>query len=144
MRLTDDLIRIPGTNIHIGIDPIVGLLLPGAGDVLTGASSVVLLLVALRERVPTVAIGRMVINIAIDALVGAIPIVGDAFDVVWRANRRNLEILERHRGDPSAEPTTLDKVLVYGGVVLAVLSVALPLAIALLFGFSLGAALGAR
>lgn len=142
VRVTDELIRIPGTNIHIGLDPILGAIFPGAGDVVTGAGSIALLFLALKERIPTVAIGRMVLNIAIDTLVGSVPVLGDAFDVVWRANRKNLEIIQQYRDDPKAEPSALDKVLVYGGVGLVVLSVVIPVTIALVFGFSLGAIFG--
>ncbi len=142
VRMTDELIRIPGTNIHIGLDPILGALFPGAGDVVTGAGSIALLFLALKERIPTVAIGRMVANIGIDTLFGSVPILGDAFDVVWRANRKNLDIIEQYRNDPKAEPSTLDKVLVYGGVGLVLLGIAIPITLAIVFGFSLGALLG--
>ncbi len=142
VHLTDELIRIPGTDIHIGIDPILGLLLPGAGDVISGAGSIALLFLALKERIPTVAIGRMVINIGVDTFAGAIPILGDAFDVVWRANRKNLEIIETYRNDPKAEPSSLDRALVYGGVALVLLGIAIPVTLAILFGFSLGALFG--
>ncbi|MBX7196792.1 MAG: DUF4112 domain-containing protein [Sandaracinaceae bacterium] len=141
VRVTDELIRIPGTDIHIGIDPILGLLLPGAGDVITGAGSISLLFLALEHRLPTVAIGRMVANIAIDTFGGAVPILGDAFDIYWRANRKNLDILEKYRDDPKAEPTTTDKVLVYGGVGLVLLGIAIPLVLGMIFGISLGALL---
>lgn len=139
VRMTDELIRIPGTDIHIGLDPIVGLLLPGAGDVITGVGSISLLFLALKERIPTVAIGRMVANIAIDTFGGAIPILGDAWDVYWRANRKNLEIIEKYRDDPKAEPSNVDKLLVYGGVGLVLLGIAIPLVLGMIFGLSLGA-----
>lgn len=142
VRITDELIRIPGTNIHIGLDPILGALFPGAGDVVTGAGSIALLFLALKERIPTVAIGRMVVNIGIDTLVGSVPVLGDAFDVVWRANRKNLEIIEQYRDDPKAEPSALDKALVYGGVGLVILSIVIPITLAIVFGFSLGALFG--
>lgn len=139
VQLTDEFIRIPGTDIHIGLDPILGFLFPGAGDVVTGAGSISLLFLALKERVPTVAIGRMVLNILVDTVVGSVPLVGDAFDVVWRSNRKNLEIIQQYKEDPKAEPSRLDYALVYGGVGLVVLSIAIPITLALVFGFSLGA-----
>ncbi len=142
VQMTDELIRIPGTDIHIGIDPILGLLFPGAGDVVTGAGSIALLFLALKERIPTVAIGRMVVNIGIDTFAGAVPILGDAFDVYWRANRKNLDIIEQYRNDPKAEPSSLDKALVYGGIGLVLLGIAIPITIGILFGFSLGALFG--
>lgn len=134
VSLLDDFLKIPGTNIKIGLDPILGLI-PGVGDLVTGGSSAALLLLALKERVPTVAILRMVINIAIDTMVGAIPLVGDAFDFFYRSNRQNLDIIKRYKGDPTAEPTTTDKALVGLGFALIAIGVALP--------FTVGAALGA-
>jgi Domain of unknown function (DUF4112) len=129
VRVLDETLRIPGTDIHIGLDPIIGLILPGAGDAITGTGSIALLFLALRERVPTVAILRMVLNIAVDALLGMVPFLGDAFDLFFRSNRRNLAIIERYRDDPKAAPGFLDYALVVTGVGLAVLSVALPIAI---------------
>lgn len=134
VTLLDDAIRIPGTDVKIGLDPILGLI-PGVGDVVTGGSAAALLLLALKERIPTLAIGRMVVNIAIDTLVGAIPVVGDAFDFVFRSNRQNLDIIRRYKSDPKAEPTTADKALVGIGLTLIAASVLLP--------FTVGAAIGA-
>lgn len=134
VTILDDFLRIPGTNVKIGLDPILGLI-PGVGDLVTGGSAAALLLLALKERVPTVAILRMVINIAIDTFVGAIPVVGDAFDFVYRSNRQNLEIVRKYKADPKAEPTRTDKILVGVGFALIGLSILLP--------FTVGAALGA-
>ncbi len=134
VSILDDFLRIPGTNIKIGLDPILGLI-PGVGDLVTGGSSAALLLLALKERVPTIALLRMVINIGIDTLVGAIPIVGDAFDFFYRSNRQNLDIIKRYKSDPKAEPTRTDKVLVGVGFALIALSIILPLTV--------GAAIGA-
>jgi hypothetical protein len=142
VQLTDEFIRIPGTDIHIGLDPILGFLFPGAGDMVTGAGSISLLFLALKERIPTVAIGRMVGNILVDTVVGSVPLVGDAFDVVWRSNRKNLEIIQQYKDDPKAEPSRLDYALVYGGIGLVILSIAIPITLALVFGFSLGAMFG--
>ena len=131
--LLDDWIRIPGTNIRFGLDALVGLI-PGVGDVVTGTGSVALLLYALRERIPTPALARMVTNIGVDVLGGSIPIVGDAFDVAWRSNRKNLELIKRYKDDPKAEPSPADKALVAVGIVLAILSVAIPFAVGAFFG----------
>ncbi len=134
VALLDDFLRIPGTDIKIGLDPILGLI-PGVGDLVTGGSAAALLLLALKERIPTVAILRMVVNIAIDTLVGAIPVVGDVFDFAYRSNRQNLDIIKRYKNDPKAEPTRTDKALVGVGFALIGLSIVLP--------FTLGAAVGA-
>ncbi|MCB9592802.1 MAG: DUF4112 domain-containing protein [Sandaracinaceae bacterium] len=140
VRGLDDFIRIPGTNIRVGLDSIVGFIIPGAGDAITGTASMALLLLALKERVPTVAIGKMVLNILVDTVGGLLPVVGDAFDVAWRSNRRNLDIIEQYKADPQKEPTALDYLLVGSGLALAVLSVLLPIFI--VYGVGLGAVLG--
>ncbi|MEZ4286963.1 MAG: DUF4112 domain-containing protein [Polyangiales bacterium] len=99
VRILDDGLRIPGTTFRFGFDAILGLLLPVAGDSITGMGSVTLLTLAIRRGVPTVVLLRMVMNIVVDVLLGAIPFVGDAFDLVWRSNRMNLELIERHAKD---------------------------------------------
>jgi hypothetical protein len=126
VRVLDDGVRIPGTQVRFGLDAVLGFFLPTLGDAVTGAGSAALLFLALRERVPTVAIGRMLINIFVDTLIGSIPIVGDLFDVFFRANRRNLEIIERYHSDPDATPSALDYVLVFGGLLLIIAGIALP------------------
>ncbi len=98
-RLLDDLIRIPGTNIGIGLDPVIGLI-PGLGDVIGGAMSGYILLVAAQEGAPTSVLVRMLGNIALDSFVGLVPLVGDLFDVGVKANRRNVQLLERYLGSP--------------------------------------------
>lgn len=98
-RLLDDLIRVPGTNIGIGLDPIIGLI-PGLGDVLGGAMSSYILFVAAQEGAPTSVLTRMLGNIALDSLVGVVPVLGDLFDVGVKANRRNVDLLERYLGSP--------------------------------------------
>lgn len=132
VTLLDDFLRIPGTDIKIGLDPILGLI-PGIGDLVTGGSSAALLLLALKERVPTVALLRMVANIGIDTLVGAIPFVGDAFDFFYRSNRKNLDIIKRYKIDPAAEPTRADKAIVGLGLALIAIGIIVP--------FTVGAAL---
>ena len=98
-RLLDDLIRIPGTNIGIGLDPVIGLI-PGLGDVIGGVMSSYILLVAAQEGAPTSVLIRMLGNIALDSVVGVVPVVGDLFDVGMKSNRRNVDLLERYLGSP--------------------------------------------
>jgi uncharacterized protein DUF4112 len=98
-RLLDDLVRIPGTNIGIGLDPIIGLI-PGVGDMLGGVMSTYILLVAAQEGAPTSVLIRMLGNIALDSVVGVVPVVGDLFDVGMKSNRRNVDLLERYLGAP--------------------------------------------
>jgi hypothetical protein len=128
-RLLDSAVRIPGTNIRIGLDPILGLLLPELGDALGGVMSVTLLLEAFRRRVPKLVMGRMLVNIAVDALIGAVPLLGDAFDFVFRANDRNLALLERYRGDPHGKATLGDALVVAAALLIALALVALPVVI---------------
>lgn len=137
VRGLDDFVRIPGTKFGVGLDPIIGFVLPGAGDAITGTGSIALLFLALKERVPTVALLRMLLNIGVDTLGGLVPFVGDAFDLVWRSNRRNLDLIQKYKDDPKAKPTVADYFLVGAGIVLAVLSIALP--ILLIYGLGAGA-----
>lgn len=92
----DDIFHIPGTKIRFGLDPIVGLV-PGLGDIITGLFSFLIVFAAWQRGLPKIAISRMVANIAIDTLVGSIPIVGDVFDTVWKSNRMNYDLLVRYR-----------------------------------------------
>lgn len=99
--LMDDVVRVPGTRLRFGIDPIIGLL-PGGGDLAGALIAGYALLVAGRLGAPASVLLRMAGNIAIDTIVGAIPLIGDAFDVGWKSNRRNLALLERYVDDPRA------------------------------------------
>jgi hypothetical protein len=124
--LLDSAVTIPGTNVKIGLDPILGLLLPELGDTLTAAVSLTLLGVAFRERVPKLVLARMLVNIALDALLGAVPVLGDLFDFAFRANDRNLALIERHRGDPTKPATLGDRLVVFGVGALALALLAVP------------------
>lgn len=92
-RLLDDQFRIPGTNMRAGWDGIVGLI-PGIGDLVTGALSMYILLQARRFKLPRHVQARMLANIGVDAVIGSIPLAGDLFDVAFKANRRNLRLLQ--------------------------------------------------
>lgn len=130
--LLDGAVTIPGTNVKIGLDPILGLLLPELGDALTAVLSLSLLAAAVKRRVPKVVLGRMLLNIALDAVLGAIPLFGDVFDFAFRANERNLALLEQHLGDPSRKPTLGDRLVVAALVAAGLALVALPLALSVL------------
>lgn len=99
-RVMDELVRIPGTGIRFGLDALIGLI-PGAGDVVTGGVSAYLLVAATRLGAPPAVIARMAGNIVLDLAVGAIPLLGDLFDVGWKANTRNVALLERLEADPA-------------------------------------------
>jgi Domain of unknown function (DUF4112) len=92
--LMDRVVTIPGTKISVGLDAVLGLL-PIGGDVLTGLVQAGLVLVALRHyKVPRTIAARMMANVLLDIAVGSIPILGDLFDVAFKANSRNLKLLE--------------------------------------------------
>src|SRR5215210_7278633 len=100
-RAMDGLFRIPGTGWRIGLDALVGLV-PGVGDFATTAVSLYILAAGVRYRVPKVTLLRMASNIAVDYLLGSVPIVGDIFDAAWKSNQMNVELLKR-RASVSAE-----------------------------------------
>jgi hypothetical protein len=101
--LMDRAIVIPGTKITLGLDALLGLL-PVGGDVLTGIVQAALVLIALRHyRVPRSVAARMMANVAIDIAVGSIPLLGDLFDVGFKANTRNIKLLEPYRPRPASE-----------------------------------------
>ncbi len=94
-KLMDAQFRIPGTNIRFGLDAIIGLI-PGVGDLSTFAVSGFMLWVMARNGASVYVLTRMTINILIDAVIGAIPLIGDIFDVAFRANMRNLKLMQQH------------------------------------------------
>jgi hypothetical protein len=96
VALLDDIFRIPLTGIRFGLDPIIGLI-PGLGDWITGAVSFLILVAGWQRGLPRVALTRMVVNIAIDSLVGAVPVLGDVFDASWKSNRKNFTLLQAYR-----------------------------------------------
>jgi len=137
VALLDDRFRIPGTDLRFGLDPIIGILFPGVGDAVTGTGSIGLLALAVRRGVPRVVLWRMVLNIFIDMVFGSLPIVGDIFDVAFKANRRNLELIREHES-PESEPTAWDYVVVATGISVAIVSILVPFVAVLYFGFNYG------
>ena len=98
--LMDRAIRIPGTNLRIGLDPILGLVLPQVGDAIGAVVSAYVILASLRYGPPKGIIARMVFNLGVDYLMGSIPLIGDLTDFAWKANDRNIALLKKHaRGD---------------------------------------------
>lgn len=95
-RLLDNAFAIPGTRFRIGLDGILGLI-PGIGDATGAALSIYLIVQAARLGLPVSTLLRMVGNVALETVVGAVPIVGDVFDIVWKANIRNMALLRGHR-----------------------------------------------
>jgi hypothetical protein len=121
-HVLDDWFRIPGTSIRVGIDGIVGLI-PGVGDLLGGLASCIIVLAAWFRGVPTITVARMVVNIAIEVFVGAVPFFGDLFDIAWKANRRNYKLLS---GSLAATPRgTAQDWIFFGLIGLAVLGLSM-------------------
>jgi hypothetical protein len=114
---------MPGTEVRFGLDPILGLI-PGLGDVAGAALSGYLVLLAARLGAPRVVVLRMVANVALDSIVGSVPLLGDAFDVAWKANTRNLALLERAIERPDATRAASSAVVGGALLVLALLAVA--------------------
>jgi hypothetical protein len=94
-NLLDTAFIVPGTDIRFGLDALIGLF-PGIGDAITTAISLYIVREARALGAPRHLVARMLANVAVDGLVGAIPFLGDAFDVMWRANRRNVALLRNH------------------------------------------------
>ena len=93
--LMDTAFLIPGTQIRFGLDALIGLI-PGIGDAITTVISLFIVSEARALGAPPLVIARMIANVALDGLVGAVPLAGDAFDVAFRANRRNMALLRAH------------------------------------------------
>jgi hypothetical protein len=118
------------------IDPIIGLVLPGLGDLVSAAVGLFIVRVASRRGLPRVVIARMLVNLGIDAAVGSIPFAGDVFDFAWQANRRNVALLE---GRQPGRSQPRDWIYVAGAVLVFVAALAAPIA---LLVWALNAAFG--
>ena len=94
-NLLDTAVVVPGTNIRFGLDALIGLV-PAVGDVITTAISLYIVHEARQLGAPRYVVARMLANVAIDGVIGAVPLVGDAFDVLWRANRKNVLLLREY------------------------------------------------
>jgi hypothetical protein len=93
----DQRFTIPGTSIRIGLDPILGLI-PGIGDMIANLAGSAIILIAAQYRLPKIVLLRMGLNVALNAMIGAIPIFGDIFSIWFRSNVKNAQLLERYVG----------------------------------------------
>src|SRR5258705_1467033 len=98
--LLDDIFRIPGTKIRFGLDALIGWV-PGVGDAMTAVASFLIVFASWRRGAKGVTLARMIANVLLETAIGAIPVAGDVFHVVWKANRRNYRLLLREREQPS-------------------------------------------
>jgi Domain of unknown function (DUF4112) len=124
--LWDRAFGIPGTKWRVGLESLVGLL-PVGGDVVGLGISIYILWQVVQFNLPKTILVRMVINIAIDALVGAVPILGDLFDVTWKANTKNVNLLESHLQQPNQSRRADRRFLwlLFGGLLLALVALAI-------------------
>jgi hypothetical protein len=97
----DNAITVPGTRFRIGFDALIGLI-PGLGDLVGTLFSSYIIAVAASQGLPGSVLACMAINVAIEAIIGAVPIFGDVFDAVWKANQRNVRLMEQFRTAPTA------------------------------------------
>ena len=97
----DQRFTIPGTSIRIGLDPILGLI-PGIGDMIANLAGSAIILIAAQYRLPKIVLLRMGLNVALNAIIGAIPVFGDIFSIWFRSNVKNAQLLERYVGRRSS------------------------------------------
>jgi hypothetical protein len=98
-HLLDRAFRVPGTNWRFGLDPLIGLI-PGLGDVVSALVGAYSLWIARQLGAPASVLGRMVMNLALDGIIGLVPIAGDLFDFAFKAHSRNLALLNQWQQEP--------------------------------------------
>jgi NADH:ubiquinone oxidoreductase subunit 5 (subunit L)/multisubunit Na+/H+ antiporter MnhA subunit len=119
-KLMDAQFKIPGTSIRFGLDGIIGLV-PGVGDFISFLISGYIVSIAVNKGASGFVLARMLLNIVVDALVGAIPILGDIFDVVYKANQRNMQLLQEHYVEGKHQGSSMKVIIPVVVVLLAVL-----------------------
>jgi hypothetical protein len=116
-RLLDSAIPVPGTQYRFGIDAIIGLV-PGIGDAISAMFSMFIVFQAARLGVSRATLMRMLGNVALDTIVGEVPLLGDLFDAGWKSNNRNIALLESHLERPVSTRRSSRRVLILVGVAL--------------------------
>ena len=122
----DDMFRVPILGSRVGLDPLLGLI-PGLGDTITSLVSFYILVAAVRYRVSKITLLRMGVNIAIDYVVGSLPVVGDVADAWWKSNRMNLDLLRKRATVSAAEARSgrASDWLFVGGIILGLIVLAI-------------------
>ena len=120
-RLLDSAYQVPGTTYRFGLDPIFGLL-PGIGDLISPLFTIALLWQSQDLNLPRVVRLRMLFNVAIDTVIGIVPIAGDLFDFAWKANDMNMALLERHAFEE--RPASAGDWVFVGGLTVALIALA--------------------
>lgn len=134
----DDRFTIPGTSIRFGLDPVLSLV-PGAGDWFAGLISSYFILLGVRADVPPAIVLRMGFNVLTDIIIGSIPLLGDIFDVGWKANTKNAELLEKYQADAQTTERHSKAVLWTVAVVMIIMIIGLLYLIGWVIGELLGA-----
>lgn len=133
-KLMDSRFRFPGTNIRFGLDALLGLI-PGAGDLSTFAVSSYMLYIMAQNGASGFVMARMILNVLMDGIIGSIPIVGDIFDIGFKANMRNLKLMQEHyregRHEGSAWKVIIPVLLIMIVLLMALLWLAWKMAMAL-------------
>jgi hypothetical protein len=119
-RLLDSAIPVPGTQYRFGIDAIIGLV-PGIGDAISAMFSMFIVFQAARMGVSWATLMRMLGNVALDTIVGEVPVLGDLFDAGWKSNNRNIALLESHLARPVSTRRSSRRVVILVGVALLLL-----------------------
>jgi hypothetical protein len=119
-KLLDSAFQIPGTRFRFGLDALIGIV-PGIGDAIGAIFSVVIVFQAARLGVSKATLARMMGNVALDTIVGEIPLLGDVFDAGWKSNTKNLALLEAHLQQPAATHRASGRVLLLLGAALLLL-----------------------
>jgi hypothetical protein len=112
-QVLDRSIRLPGTDLRLGLDPLIGLI-PGFGDAVASLAGSMILFLAAQLQVPKIVLVRMSINIALNGVIGAIPLFGDLFSLWFQSNVRNVALLERHVAATGRASTFWDWAFVAG------------------------------
>ena len=128
VRILEDLIRIPFTNVRFGLDVILGVV-PVIGDFAGLLCGLPLLVAAVRRRLPLAVVAVMSLNVLLDAVIGSIPLLGDVFDLAWKSHRKNLRLLQ----SPSSLPEVLQEARWKLGAILGIVVLLAVLLVALLF-----------
>ena len=125
--LLDDIFRIPGTKIRFGLDALIGWI-PGVGDAMTAVASFLIVFASWRRGAKGVTLARMIANVLLETAIGAIPVAGDVFHIVWKANRRNYRLLLRER-EESGSNTRRDWMFLAVLCLAVIAAAAIPIAI---------------
>ncbi len=133
-RYLDNWVKIPVVGWRFGLDALIGLI-PNVGDMATSLASFYILVAGVRYGVPKITLLRMAFNIGLDYVVGAIPVLGDAFDFVWKANKQNMDLI-RTRGTGKGKGTTGDYLFV-GLIILLLIALLIGSIVASLYILSL-------